>query len=222
MSLPASCRCLRWEPALFMRRTDTSGAVVSTGHVQFVADCRYAASSCQNEDYWALPVHIGVHVHHLSADKCVPTSGLREMADKMGLERERLGGDGNEVSIFDGKRFVFNESSWTLVTLYRMLLRWRTFTLFLLLWKSWNRARREGDQVNMLINEKWRKKETGLFDHASRHCMQVWAQLLLHEAGPSNNAAALPEAVCTSGINQCTQHWCSTVSLCAYFHEALW
>lgn len=41
----------------------------------------------------------------------------------MGLERKRLGGDGNEVSIFDGKRFVFNESSWTVVTLYRMLRR---------------------------------------------------------------------------------------------------
>ncbi|BDA40407.1 Prenylcysteine oxidase [Coccomyxa sp. Obi] len=49
---------------------------------------------------------------------------FREMADEMGLKRERLGGDGNEVSIFDGKQFVFNESSWTVVTLFRMLQRY--------------------------------------------------------------------------------------------------
>ena len=48
---------------------------------------------------------------------------FRELADKMGLERVQLGGDSNEVSIWDGQAFVFNESAWSLVTLYRMIRR---------------------------------------------------------------------------------------------------
>ena len=47
----------------------------------------------------------------------------RELADKMGLERVQLGADSNEVSIWDGQAFVFNESAWSLVTLYRMIRR---------------------------------------------------------------------------------------------------
>lgn len=35
--------------------------------------------------------------------------------------------------------------------------------------------------------------------------MQVWAQLLLHEARSSNNAAALPEAIHTSGKDRKAQ-----------------
>ena len=35
------------------------------------------------------------------------------------------GGDKEQrFSIYDGKRFVFSQSSWQLVTLYRMLRRW--------------------------------------------------------------------------------------------------
>ena len=41
----------------------------------------------------------------------------------MGLERVQLGNDNNEVSIWDGQAFVFNESAWSLVTLYRMVRR---------------------------------------------------------------------------------------------------
>ncbi len=41
----------------------------------------------------------------------------------MGLERVRLGSDGDQVSIWDGRSFVFNQSSWTLVNLYRMVRR---------------------------------------------------------------------------------------------------
>ena len=48
---------------------------------------------------------------------------FRELTDKMGLERVQLGGDSNEVSIWDGQAFVFNESAWSLVTLYRMIRR---------------------------------------------------------------------------------------------------
>ena len=47
----------------------------------------------------------------------------RELADKMGLERVRLGSDGDQVSIWDGHSFVFNQSSWSLVNLYRMIRR---------------------------------------------------------------------------------------------------
>ncbi len=41
----------------------------------------------------------------------------------MGLERVQLGSDGDQVSIWDGHSFVFNQSSWTLVNLYRMVRR---------------------------------------------------------------------------------------------------
>ncbi|CAL5225135.1 g7913 [Coccomyxa viridis] len=49
---------------------------------------------------------------------------FRELADKMGLERVQLGSDGDQVSIWDGHSFVFNQSSWTLVNLYRMVRRY--------------------------------------------------------------------------------------------------
>ena len=48
---------------------------------------------------------------------------LRDLADAMGLQRHSVGSDGSLISIFDGQRFVFNESSWTVVTLFRMLQR---------------------------------------------------------------------------------------------------
>lgn len=41
----------------------------------------------------------------------------------MGLARVRLGSDGDQVSIWDGHSFVFNQSSWSLVNLYRMISR---------------------------------------------------------------------------------------------------
>ena len=41
----------------------------------------------------------------------------------MGLQRRSVGSDSSLISIFDGQRFVFNESSWTVVTLFRMLQR---------------------------------------------------------------------------------------------------
>ena len=41
----------------------------------------------------------------------------------MGLERHSLGSDSSLISIYDGRRFVFNESTWTVVTLVRMLCR---------------------------------------------------------------------------------------------------
>ena len=48
----------------------------------------------------------------------------RELADRMGLERVQLGSDGDQVSIWDGQSFVFNQSSWTVVNLYRMVRRY--------------------------------------------------------------------------------------------------
>ncbi|KAK9917016.1 hypothetical protein WJX75_010018 [Coccomyxa subellipsoidea] len=56
---------------------------------------------------------------------------FRELADRMGLERERPGVDGSQISIFDGRHFVFNESSWSLVTLYRMLERYGLSYLYM-------------------------------------------------------------------------------------------
>ena len=47
----------------------------------------------------------------------------RTLADKMGLERVRLGSDGDQVTIWDGHSFVFNQSSWSVVNLYRMVRR---------------------------------------------------------------------------------------------------
>ena len=41
----------------------------------------------------------------------------------MGLERVRLGSDGDQVTIWDGHSFVFNQSSWSVVNLYRMVRR---------------------------------------------------------------------------------------------------
>lgn len=46
----------------------------------------------------------------------------------MGLERVQLADDGSQVSIWDGREFVFNESSWSLVTLYRMYRRFAPAT----------------------------------------------------------------------------------------------
>jgi hypothetical protein len=54
----------------------------------------------------------------------------RDLAEKVGLWRTEPGGsssgaeDSNLFSIYDGTRFVFNESEWTLVTLWRMLMRY--------------------------------------------------------------------------------------------------
>ena len=42
----------------------------------------------------------------------------------MGLERVELGSDGGQVSIWDGQSFVFNQSSWTLLNLYRVIRRY--------------------------------------------------------------------------------------------------
>ena len=46
----------------------------------------------------------------------------------MGLERVQLADDGSQVSVWDGREFVFNESSWSLVTLYRMYRRYAPAT----------------------------------------------------------------------------------------------
>ena len=48
---------------------------------------------------------------------------FKELADAMGLQRRSVSSDSSLMSIFDGQRFVFNESSWTVVTLFRMLQR---------------------------------------------------------------------------------------------------
>ena len=41
----------------------------------------------------------------------------------MGLARHSLSSDSGLISIYDGERFVFNESAWTAVTLFRMFQR---------------------------------------------------------------------------------------------------
>jgi len=48
---------------------------------------------------------------------------IRELADQMGLERVALGSDGSQVSIWDGRNFLFSESPWSIITLYRMVQR---------------------------------------------------------------------------------------------------
>ena len=50
----------------------------------------------------------------------------RDAADKLGLKRVPPEGSTEDIfSIFDGSKLVFQQSTWSLVTLYRMIRRYR-------------------------------------------------------------------------------------------------
>lgn len=55
--------------------------------------------------------------------------GGRDWTDKLGLTRIPSGGSGSKTpdtpfALFNGHQFVFNQSSWTAVTLYRLIRRY--------------------------------------------------------------------------------------------------
>lgn len=56
----------------------------------------------------------------------------RDAADQMGLKRVPPSGSSEDLfSIYDGSRFVFQQSTWSIVTLWRMLQRyWLTYFTF--------------------------------------------------------------------------------------------
>ena len=56
----------------------------------------------------------------------------RNAADKLGLTRVPPEGSSEDLfSIYDGSNFVFRQSTWTLVTLWRMVQRyWLTYFTF--------------------------------------------------------------------------------------------
>lgn len=55
---------------------------------------------------------------------------IRAMADDVKLKRvdpsEETGLEDNPFALFDGAKFVFNQSSWTAVNLYHMYMRYGT------------------------------------------------------------------------------------------------
>ena len=56
----------------------------------------------------------------------------RDAADKLGLKKVPPAGSSEDVfSIYDGSRFVFQQSTWSVVTLWRMVQRyWLTYFTF--------------------------------------------------------------------------------------------
>lgn len=60
-------------------------------------------------------------------------TACRDLADELGLKRLLPGAGRPDApfSIHDGTRFVFHESSWTVVTLYRMISRYGLSYLWL-------------------------------------------------------------------------------------------
>ncbi|KAL3154565.1 hypothetical protein ABBQ32_014022 [Trebouxia sp. C0010 RCD-2024] len=73
------------------------------------------------------------HVHEAGASIVFDKNYyVRDAADQMGLKRVPPSGSSEDLfSIYDGSRFVFQQSTWSIVTLWRMLQRyWLTYFTF--------------------------------------------------------------------------------------------
>ena len=71
-------------------------------------------------------------IHYITVHHRQLNYVCRDAADKLGLTRVPPEGSSEELfSIYDGSKFVFRQSTWTLVTLWRMVQRyWLTYFTF--------------------------------------------------------------------------------------------
>lgn len=72
-----------------------------------------------------------IHPEVFTLVNCV-SHAYRDAADKLGLKRVPPAASSEDYfSIFDGSRFVFQQSTWNIVTLWRMVQRyWLTYFTF--------------------------------------------------------------------------------------------